>query len=438
MRGHRIRNFVARQRDTLGFYLNLVGEYGPIVRYKILGYEFCLVSDAELIEEVLFAKRKTFQKGFIYKRSLLFPRPTLLTGDGDDHKQRRRLVQPYFHRKLLSTYSAIMAEEALTARDSWQEGECFDVYQMARGLTLAISLRIFYGSQMDVDTETLRDVMDFCVIDFGLTMLPSPAIRRLILNSFRRLRRTYWGVSEKVEAMAEVARADDVGERHDLVSYLARTTTEDGEFAFDDDEVFETTVEMLAASIVTSTVTITWATYYMAQYPHVRERLEREVDEVLGDRIAGFDDLGRLEYTGAVIDEVLRLAPSSHYIGRQALDDLTIGDYFIPKGSNVQLFFYPPQRDERFFPDPEVFRPGRWLEEQPDRPRCAYMPFSVGNRSCAGEAFARMMLKFALASIAQRWRLEPVSTEFPKLKTLVSLDFKDGLDVRARSRKGAS
>ena len=89
------------------------------------------------------------------------------------------------------------------------------------------------------------------------------------------------------------------------------------------------------------------------------------------------------------------------------------------------------QRDERYFPQGEAFRPERWLEPQPERPRCTYMPFGSGNRDCAGEAFARLNLTFALANIVQKWRLNLVSEEMPKLKTLVFYDIKNGLPVKA-------
>lgn len=129
--GRRLRNLIARFRDTLGLFRWLHREYGTIVRYRILGYEFCLLSDPELIEEVLYAKRSSFVKGFIYKRSLLLPRPTIITGDGEDHKRRRRLVQPYFHKNMLGAYSSIMAEQAMAMREGWRNGEILDMDETA-------------------------------------------------------------------------------------------------------------------------------------------------------------------------------------------------------------------------------------------------------------------------------------------------------------------
>ena len=433
----RLRNLIARFKNTLGLYQWIQREHGTMVRYRILGFEFCLLSDPELVEEVIYTKRALFEKGFLYKRGLLLPRPTIITGDGEEHKERRRLVQPYFHRRMLGTYSSIMAEQGAAMRDSWQDGESLDMYKTAHELTLSISLRIFFGNTLQVDTTMLRRVFKLFVIDLGLALLMGRGLRRLILFSFRRLHRAYREMSEQIITLVKAARADET-ERVDLISYLARATNEDGEYAFDEVEVVDEALEMLVSSLSTTAVTLTWATYYLSRNPEARERLEREVDETLAGRVPTFEDYEHLQYTGAVIAEVLRLAPPAYYIGRRATEDCTIGGYFIPAGSNVQFFYYLTQRDERYFPQGDAFRPERWLEPQPERPRCAYMPFGAGNRDCAGEAFARLNLTFALANIVQKWRLDLVSEEMPELKTLVFYDIKNGLPVVASARNHES
>ena len=155
---------------------------------------------------------------------------------------------------------------------------------------------------------------------------------------------------------------------------------------------------------------------------------------MLGGRPPTLEDYDRLPYTRAVITESLRLAPPAYAIGRRAIRDCTIGGYFIPAGSNMHLFLFPNHRDERYFPEADRFQPERWLHPQPPRPRCAYMPFSAGTRDCAGEGFAQLSLTFALASIAQRWRLDLVSEEFPTVGGLSGYAPKHGIAVRAVAR----
>lgn len=91
-RGRYIRNTIARLRDTLGLFTALRRGYGDIVRYRILFLEFCIVFDPEMIREVVDEQRSSFEKGFIYKRNTVLHGPTIVTGDGQDHKRRRRIV----------------------------------------------------------------------------------------------------------------------------------------------------------------------------------------------------------------------------------------------------------------------------------------------------------------------------------------------------------
>ena len=62
------------------------------------------------------------------------------------------------------------------------------------------------------------------------------------------------------------------------------------------------------------------------------------------------------------------------------------------------------------------------------------MPFGAGSRGCVGEAFARMSAVYALAAVAQRWRLEVVSERPPALNTMAGYFFRNGLPVRAHDR----
>ena len=112
-----------------------------------------------------------------------------------------------------------------------------------------------------------------------------------------------------------------------------------------------------------------------------------------------------MRYTEAVFAEALRLYPPAWGIGRRALEDYPVGDFLIPARSVVLMSPYVVHRDPRWFPDPLVFRPERWLAEDSSRPKFAYFPFGGGARVCIGERFAWMEGTMLLAAIGQRWRL---------------------------------
>ncbi len=433
-RGRYIRNTIARLRDTLGLFTALRRGYGDIVRYRILFLEFCIVFDPEMIREVVDEQRSSFEKGFIYKRNTVLHGPTIVTGDGQDHKRRRRIVQPFFHREALAGYAQAMVERAVTKREEWRHGQIIDADTEMRNLTLAVSLNIFFEDGIRIDVKMARDLIALLILDFKLALLPGRALIKRMMPRYRRLLRLKAPMDEIITASIRGARAAPAGSRADLTAFLACANDEQGGPAFSEDEVLDEVIEMLMASHESTGATLAWAFYFLSRNPSARERLEGEVDALLGDRPATLADYDRLVYARAVLDETLRLAVPSYYIGRQAVADCSVGGCAVPAGANVQLCCYFSHRDARYFPEPDRFLPERWTAPQPERPKYAYMPFGAGSRGCVGEAFARMSAVFALAAVAQRWRLEVVSERPPALNTMAGYFFRNGLPVRVHER----
>jgi cytochrome P450 len=103
-------------------------------------------------------------------------------------------------------------------------------------------------------------------------------------------------------------------------------------------------------------------------------------------------------------------------IGREALIDIGIGGYLVPRGTTILMPAWVVHRDARFFDEPERFRPERWGEERvKSMPKFAYFPFGGGPRVCIGQQFAMMELALILATIAQkfRFRMQPGATVTP-------------------------
>ena len=133
--------------------------------------------------------------------------------------------------------------------------------------------------------------------------------------------------------------------------------------------------------------------------------MEEEVDAVLGGRSATAADMSALMFTRGVMAESLRLCPPAWVVARAAIEDCELGGIPVPAGSIVLISPYLLHRDPRFFSNPSVFDPDRWLDDrQAGRPKMAYLPFGAGPRSCIGEGFAWMEGVLLLATFAQRWR----------------------------------
>ena len=166
-------------------------------------------------------------------------------------------------------------------------------------------------------------------------------------------------------------------------------------------------VTFVLAGHETTATALTWTWYLLARHPHVGERLQAELDEVLNGRMPQFEDVPRLPYTAHVFKEALRLYPPALLFARRPKTDIELGGYKIARGQSIFLSPYITQRNPKYFENPDQFEPERWDRFQ--GPKFAYFPFGGGAKMCIGEPFARLEGVLALAVLAQRWTLRPES-----------------------------
>ena len=436
--GRRFRHLVARLRDFPRFLDGLHDEYGAIASYRLLSRRFCAVFDPDLIREVLVRKRLSFGKTVAYKDIRPVRNPTLLTGDGEDHRRRRKLVQPSFGKKGMDQYAGIMLEKARLAQGSWRDGEVIDASAEMHQVAISVAVESFFGRDMRVEPGVGKSVVEAMTWDFGLGLLPCTGVlRRLPFPANLRARRAWEAVDEVIFEVIRRAR-DPSQDRADLVSLLVSAEDSEGiDRPFTDDEIRDEALILLMAGHETSATAMTWCLYYLMRHPGACDRLEQEVDRVAPDRPLAPADYDRLPYARAVFNEALRLAPPIYFVGREALEDCTVGGYLVRKGTIVQPCIRVVHRNEAHFSRPADFRPERWLGEPLEHPRHAYLPFGFGARICIAWGFATMEAVFVLATIAQRWRLEAVSQEAARVDSKAVYACKGGLPAIPRSRSAA-
>jgi cytochrome P450 len=226
------------------------------------------------------------------------------------------------------------------------------------------------------------------------------------------------------------------GGQGDLLSRLIKARDEDDGQGMTDRQLRDEVMTIFMAGHETTANTLTWVWYLIAGHPEVEARLLEEIRDVLGDRPATAADIPRLKVAESIVKEAMRLYPPAFAIGRQALEPCEVGGYTLPAGSTVLMSQWVVHRDERWFDDPQAFRPERWtadLEEQ--LPKFAYFPFGGGPRGCIGNGFAMLETILVLVEIARRWHfdLDPTHEVLPKPS--VTLRAKNGVKATARLRK---
>ncbi|MCW2915154.1 MAG: cytochrome [Actinomycetia bacterium] len=328
---------------------------------------------------------------------------SLIVSDGEDHRRRRKLVQPAFHRRRIDGYVARMAGNADEVIDTWRPGQSIDVYAVLRDLVRRSTVELLFGPRLAADADVLGRKLQYALnaIDRPYSMLvfmrslPDPAWRR-VLNARA-------AVVERV--MREITERDNDSEPHDdVLAMLLESRDEDGG-GLSDVEIQDQVISLIAAGYETTSAALAWAVHAILSTDTVWERAREEVLTVLGDGPLTAYGLQQLTYLDNVVSETLRLYPPAVMSARKVATDFTFDGQRIPKGTVVLYSPYVTHRLSAVWPEPERFRPERWDPADPDhRPAtpATFLPFGGGPHRCIGAGFATTGIKVVLTQLLRR------------------------------------
>jgi cytochrome P450 len=235
-------------------------------------------------------------------------------------------------------------------------------------------------------------------------------------------------VEQVIEQRHDQPRPDD------LLADLLHANTEAAD-PLGPAEIRDQVIALLFAAHETSAVALFWSLYLLSGHPQVRDRVEREVDDVLAGRLPEAADLALLPYTLQVIREAMRLYPPAARQFRVTTRDTILDGYPIAADTPVSVCQYLLHRDATAFPDPDTFGPDRFALRAPARHPLAYLPFGAGSRTCIGRHYALQEAHLVLAVLVSRYRFEFDGPVRPRLA--VTLRPADGVKVRVRRHRAS-
>jgi cytochrome P450 len=431
----RVRMYLSFFLDPFGLVGGRFAQYGDVyyVHPRKPGPGLFVLRHPDHFEQVLITDARKVTKthsAFAHLSEILGD--GLLTTDGEVWRRQRRLVQPAFSRARLVEYATAMGEEAAAEADRWRDGEVRDVSVAMTEMTLRIVCRTLFGHDARGDASAVRSSMhtfqnSLIALELPIPRWASPASRRL-----RRARATLDSIIYGMIA----ARREHPSEAKDLLQMLLEAVDEEGDGGgLSELEIRDQVVTLFLAGHETTANALTWTFHLLSQHPLVEARLHEEVDRVLGGRPATYDDVARLPYAEQVFLEAMRLYPPVYMLARQAAEDMSIGGYDVPAGSELVLWVWHAHHDPRFWDEPWAFRPERFEKARSNgRPKSAYLPFGGGPRACIGKTFAQIEGQLALATLASRHRLEAIEGHSVELRPRVTLAPAGGLPMKVRAR----
>jgi cytochrome P450 len=359
--------------------------------------------------------------------------------DGAAHARERKLMMPPFHGERMRAYGEVMRAVTDDAIDQWPAAGPIAVLHEMQQITLAIILRTVFGldaserlaRMSEVLRELLRESADPSLYAASV-LFSSSGLKRLISRLAPR-RRVQGGLSAlgglvpftrvldligRADAMIfdEIAARRRAGThgREDVLSLLLEARRDDGS-GMSDEELRDELITLLLAGHETTANLLAWTLHLVLGDARVLREIRAELARV-GVRACGpgaisIDRLDELTYLDAVIKEVMRLQPPIPFLWRRVKQQLRIGGHDLPAGVGLSACIYLAHRNPRLYPDPQAFRPERFLAHRfgPHE----YLPYGGGVRRCLGAAFASYEMKIVLVEIFARTEMEPVLERAP-------------------------
>jgi len=413
--------------DSLERMVELFARHGDTYRVFVparRSYTY-VIHHPDDVKRVLVGNHRNYTKGVGLDRVKILLGKGIMTSEGELWKRQRYMMQPLFHRRVITEFAQVIA----TANDRfiarWEQlagrGELVNLTDEMSELTLEIVLRSIFGRDLDRLTQQLGG-NPFEVV----TREQSRDLQ--FAYKFRSL--------TKLVAQLIARRRAEPGEHFDYVAMLMAARDKETGEPMGERELIDEVMTLIVAGHETTASGLNWTWYLLSQHPEVEARLHAELDAAPEMAAPGLAQMEALPCTGQVVNEALRLYPPGWLLSRRTVGADVLGGFEVPAATNVLLPLYLLHRHPRYWKEPDRFAPERFApEHEAERPRFAYMPFAAGPRHCIGEAFALYEMLVHLYKVARRYRLVYVPDKPLELEAQINLRTRHPLHMRLEARR---
>lgn len=404
--------------DPIGYMANHASRFGDLFHAPVWGKSaerVFMVSDPKSMQFVL---THDTGKGFTSPgelNELLAPmlgRQNTIMLSGEAHRQRRQLVLPPFHGEHLKEYGHMIQRISHEVIDAWSVGQEINVREVMQAITMRVILQVVFGLDHGNRYTKLARIL---AIRLGMTATPFTSI--ILFFPWLQQDLGPWSPGARMGRLAaetdallfaeiEERRAHPDSNRMDVLSLLLSARNQQGQ-GLSDQELRDELMTLLLAGHETTATALTSAIYWLHRSNAVLQNLRAELDS-LPD---GFqlEAMLRLPYLSAVCNEALRIHPVAMLtFPRQVSESVQISGYQLEPGDVLLGSIYLLHQNEDLYPNPQEFRPERFLERQFSP--YEFMPFGAGVRRCVGAALAQYELKIVLGTLIREHNLALLNT----------------------------
>lgn len=399
-------------------------QYGPVYAFKMGAKPVLAIADPELMHAALGHRPETYRRlGSIAPVFTEMGLTGVFSAEGARWYHQRRVAMYALNTSHLRQFFPTLAKMTARLKTRWDRaataGHAVDLQKDLMRFTVDVTTELAFG----YDLNTLEEKGD--VLQQHLEQI-MPTLNRRVLAPF-----PYWhfvklpadrALDAALAAIHKVI-ADLIAQSRTQLAHNPELATNPSNFlqamlaardekeAFTEEEIAGNVLTMLVAGEDTTANTLTWMAHFMTADPEIQQRMQHEVDEVLGNApmLQHFPDHERLTYLEAAAYETLRLKAVAPLLFLEANHEVELGGIRLPAGAVVALLTRLSGLQDSAFSTAQQFRPERWLDSpagpQSGHNPSAIMPFGSGPRFCPGRNLALLEIKSIMAMLCRNFSI---------------------------------
>lgn len=327
----------------------------------------------------------------------------LLSQNGAEHRDTRRLLKDVFSKKILPSYHPTICRLTEELIADWQTGDVKDLNSQMVQFMLRMTSALLFGLDEPAFASRLGSMIDRWVHrnhEVGMGALVSSAEFH---EKYDELLEMAQELEQAIQQMFEMHR----GQQHETPNILSLLfQAQASQQQLSDEQLTGHATLLFAAAHLTTAHTFSWTLFLLAQHPAVMQRLQHELETQMAGETPTVEELDRMPYLDWVIRESMRVMPASAYSQRIAAEPVTLGPVRLSAGTPVIFSQYITHHRADLYERPDEFLPERWENITPSA--YAYLPFGAGPRMCIGAPLAMAEIRAALALMLKRMHFQVV------------------------------
>lgn len=411
------------RRNPIPYHKKYFESFGDSFSIRIGRSQHIILSrDNDVAQYILQKNQKNYYKSkfqSVYLSKYLGK--GLLTVDGEFWLKQRRLIQPAFHKQKMNNLVENMKSTIINELEELVLDKEIDLFPIMSELAFnVVAKSLFQFSISEEKLDRIRYIIE--------------AVQQFLIKEIRLPHKAWWfSISGQVKKHLELAEENNqiikeiIEERvasnletNDLLNMLLETRYEDTGKGMSVEQLIDEIKILFIAGHETTANALTFTLHLLGNHSDVQQKVFDEIQKIEVETDDVIEQLQKMTYINAVLNESMRLYPPAWITDRQNVDDDSLGKFNIKKGTLIGVSFYELHRNPKYWKTPNNFNPDRFLGEQKKHSMQYFYPFGAGPRMCIGAGFAIYEMCLAISYIVKKYKIKSLKrdVDFNPLITL--------------------